>query len=207
MTASDAGISHKNLERDEFLFFSLLRRTLLSVYGAEPSAADDYQKYLAEAPEAARILALHDDPFDAAAHITGITPTKEMLFKYENISSGPRETGYEVLFPFLYETNPQLVSLDIVARAMKEIGYHLNSYGDVLLWTLEGGPDANRRMPSAIITAVPPLLTSHGYPSFAREDVIFLFGNLLQVARQNEADPATLQRIEAQQDYFLKIFE
>ena len=109
------------LERE---FWQTLQQTFTDVLRIEPSLVDAYRAELQQASPYERLLALHDDPLDVAAVLTGITLTPEISSRYEEfLSHDPPTIALGSPPYFLIPRRRVLVSMEEVTRQMTNLGY------------------------------------------------------------------------------------
>jgi hypothetical protein len=73
----------EDLEKYEAGFWDVLASTLVLVFAADPELAVQYRLDLAKSPPLQRALALHDDPLDLAATLTGTSLTADRIALYD----------------------------------------------------------------------------------------------------------------------------
>jgi hypothetical protein len=84
MPAIDAAASDYQFDHED-RFWRILNATLSRVMRDELGLAERYRASLANASRLERLLALHDDPIDIAASLTGVRLSDEHLVQYDEI--------------------------------------------------------------------------------------------------------------------------
>jgi hypothetical protein len=68
-------------------FWDLLRQAFIRVLDTSTEPIDEYRASLSNASRDEQLLALHEDPLDVAAVLTGVTLTPEMISRYDTMLS------------------------------------------------------------------------------------------------------------------------
>jgi len=100
----------------EIKFWTRLRSALVDVLGVDGQVATDYREQLANAPSFEKLLALHDDPIDVAAALSGISLTEEHLVRYDDTMKAPLSTSSLSLIPRRLPAQPDWQILPIPLR-------------------------------------------------------------------------------------------
>jgi hypothetical protein len=151
-------------ERLQRRFWDVLRQTFIQVLETSTEPIDEYQASLSDSSPDEQLLALHDDPLDLAAILTGVTLTPEMISRYDRMFS---ETYSEQVV-----VNPPH-PVDVVPPYWEDF---VRRYGDNLVppywvevprhWDMPVGPEMFGFVPR---TAVTLLLERLGYSQVGRQ--------------------------------------
>jgi hypothetical protein len=203
-------------------FWNTLQQTFSRVLNTSTGVVDDYRASLAEASSYERLLALHDDPLDVAADLSGITLTPEMVSRYGELLSEIylRETISPSLIrtltplPLTIPTLPELhrslltnvVPMATLVEAMARLGYHrIEEYeGGGLLWESRSrAVHYASRLPEAITTP-PPIYTLDGNLAYDVQSILDLYNRIIALARHRGASSEELRSVTHERDEFAR---
>src|SRR5258708_6119308 len=93
-------------------FWDLVRQTFIRVLDTSTEPIDEYRASLSDSSPDEQLLALHDDPLDLAAVLTGVTLTPETIARYDRMVSETHPDQVIADRPFSVEVGvpPDVVS-------------------------------------------------------------------------------------------------
>jgi hypothetical protein len=203
-----------------------LRQTFTDVLGIEPSLVDAYRAELQEASPYERLLALHDDPLDVAAVLTGITLTPEISSRYQELLShdpptillgnppyfprwGSRSlTRFEPFEQWQMPRRSVLVSMDEFARQMTKLGYRRarRQEAELISWQLRKNRNHLRRMPEFVTMQPPSQRTVTGQVAYQMNDILDFFAHIADLATKRGAPRETVLWIQRHRREFIQSF-
>lgn len=192
------------LERE---FWQTLQQTFTDVLRIEPSLVDAYRAELQQASPYERLLALHDDPLDVAAVLTGITLTPEISSRYEEfLSHDPPTIALGSPPYFLIPRRRVLVSMEEVTRQMTNLGYRRvrPQEAEAVSWQLRENRNHLRRMPKFVTLQPPTQRTVAGQLAYEMSDILDLFKHIADLATKRGAPRETMVWIERHRRAFIQ---
>jgi hypothetical protein len=199
-------------------FWNILRQTFSHVLDTDTGPVEDYWASLSNSSPYERLLALHDDPLDVAAVLTGITLTPDMVSRYEallyelyaeQVVGNPPYWGSEV--PGRARARPQhFVPKSVLVQIMQRLGYSPGRQeGEFIVWQQSQGQRRGRfrELPQLVPILAPMAYASLGEEGYDKQVVLDVFNRIIDSATRDNASSETLRIVREQRDEFARRFE
>lgn len=201
----------------ESRYWKALEITLNDVFGADVSVAASYRKSLAGAPPLERALALHDEPIDLAAALTGEPVTEKRLAAYEaskylfSHPTRPDRTmasgaGY-VLATTRRVEGARLVSVKTLNKYMEELGYQRLAIEAGVAFYALGRSSKKRPLLRRFNMESLPWDNADREPVYRLDIVLNMLDALAEHARRSSPASTISERIEKVKARLLRSFQ
>jgi hypothetical protein len=211
-------------------FRELLRQTVIRVLKTSMDPIDEYWSSLSDSSPGEQLLALHDDPLDLAAVLTGVTLTPEMTERYDRMLSetfsdlvlgnppysvgvvvdavrSPGEDVVDEVPPDLYRdarpVRPEIsgfVPRRAVTLLLERLGYSRLGREGQLA-VWQLSDDGFQELPEVVL--VPrPTISATGERGYDKRSVLNLYDWIIWLAQRRGASSETLRMLQDQRDQF-----
>lgn len=200
----------EELDAFERRYWSVVRSTLATVFEADPGLATQYQHRIADAPPLQRALALHDDPLDLAATLTGQPPMKARVVLYDLLmrTLAERDEGpsgessvkaippREILSSARRDESAPMVAVITLNKFLGELGYHrLTVRNGVAYFQLERKA-WKRPLPKRLDMETLPGLNADKEEVYRLDRVLNVLNGLQEFARRRKPESSIVARLE-----------
>ncbi|WFU39868.1 hypothetical protein QA640_36955 [Bradyrhizobium sp. CB82] len=194
----------------EARYWPVLQITLRRVFDADPRIADRYRRGLIEAPPLQRALALHDDPLDVAATLTGKSLTADRIALYDDVISSladarrlvPETRATKVAEPgdilssARRDEDAPMVTVITLNKFLGELGYHRLTIGGGVAFFLLERKAWKRPLPKRLYMETLPGLTGDREEVYGLDRILNVLKGLQEFARRRKPDSSIITRIE-----------
>jgi len=204
----------------EAVYWGRLEATLHFVFHAERSVAARYRSSLRSAPPLQRALALHDDPFDVAATLTGEEPTADRIALYDKLLAlSPDVEGLVFDTPFgsprpedilssaRRDQSAPMVSVKTLNKFMEELGYQRLLIEAGAAYYLLERRAWKRPLLKRLKMETLPGRNADGEDVYGLDRVMNLLDGLQEFARRRKPDSSIIERIEKTKARLLRALE
>jgi hypothetical protein len=205
MTALDPNHAEE-FAASEARYWAALQITLRRVFDADPGLGERYRRSVMEAPPLQRALALHEEPLDVAATLTGTSLTPDRVALYDDVISlligderfalaKVRQSG-DILSTARRDETAPMVPVTTLNKLMGELGYHrLTVSSGVAYFPLERRA-WKRPLPRRLDMETLPALTADRNEVYKLDRVVNVLNGLQEFARRRRPASSLITRIE-----------
>ncbi|MFK4489681.1 hypothetical protein [Bradyrhizobium sp. USDA 336] len=193
----------------EARYWPVLQITLRRVFDADPSMAEHYRLGLMAGTPLQRALALHDDPLDVAATLSGKSLTADRVALYDNLISSLAEVRRAPEPPALKVTGPgdilsstrrddraPLVAVITLNKFLGELGYHRLTVRSGVAYFLLERKSWKRPLPKRLDMETLPGLTADRQEVYGLDRALNVLNGLQEFARRRKPGSSIIERIE-----------
>jgi hypothetical protein len=219
MTELDPNRS-KELAASEARYWQSLQTTLDVVFEVDPGLAVRYRSDLMEAPPLQRALALHDDPLDVAATLSGKPLTADRIALYDATKLRSAEAGRVVrripadvmhlggvLSSARREENAPMVTVITLNKYMGELGYNRLAIKSGIAYFSLARKAWKRPLPKHLEMETLPGLTVDRDEVYGLDRVLNMLNGLQEFARRRKAASTIIDRIDKIRTRLLRALE